>query len=288
MRYDATLKELFQGAPVRLLELLTGSPPGEILNVEHPSVRFRRPDLVLRLVDGRLYHLELQVTNDSEMPWRMLDYYALLTRHFGEPPLQQVLYAGPQAMTLEGGIQQPALQFRYEVSDIREMGADPLLESPSLDDNLLAILCRLDDPRRVLRRILERIGALPGKGQADAVTKLVILSELRGLSALVREEQRRMPIPIDSSILDHPMIQDLVLEREARVKEQGKQEGKAEGKAEGKVEGEAALLHRQLERRFGPLPEWAVSRLRAADSTVLETWGLRLIDAGSLEEVFRS
>lgn len=84
-----------------------------------------------------------------------------------------------------------------------------------------------------------------------------------------------MPIPIDSSILDHPMIQDLVLEREARVK------------AEGKAEGEAALLRRLLERRFGALPEWAVSRLQTADTTALETWGLRLIDAPSLEEVFR-
>jgi hypothetical protein len=161
-----------------------------------------------------------------------------------------------------------------------ELNADELLESTSLEDNLLAILCRCDDPLAVLRRILERIGALYGGSQADAVTKLVILSELRGLSALVRKEQRRMPIPIDSSILDHPMIQDLVLEREARVKEQGK--------AEGKAEGEAALLRRMLERRFGPLPEWVLSRLESADTAELETWGLRLIDAASLEEVFRA
>jgi hypothetical protein len=85
-----------------------------------------------------------------------------------------------------------------------------------------------------------------------------------------------MPIPIDSSILDHPMIQDLVLEREARVK------------AEAKAEGEAALLRCQLERRFGPLPEWTVSRLQSADTAALETWGLRLMDAASLEEVFRN
>jgi hypothetical protein len=52
------------------------------------------------------------------------------------------------------------------------MDAGPLLESASLEDNLLAILCRLDDPRRALRRILERIGALPAKSQADARSNL--------------------------------------------------------------------------------------------------------------------
>jgi predicted transposase YdaD len=277
MRYDATLKELFQRAPERLLELLTGSRPGEILNVEYPSVRLRRPDLVLRLADGRLYHLELQVTNDPDMPWRMVDYYIALARHFGEAPLQHVVYAGAQPMALAAEIQHAALQFRYRVWDIREFDARSLLESGSLEDNLLAILCRLEDPRGALQRILERIGRLPGKSRSDALTKLMILSELRGLPALVREEEG-MPIPIDSSLLDHPWIQDLVLQREARVK--------AQGKAEGKAEGEAALLRRQLERRFGPLPEWAVSRLQSADTTVLETWGVRLIDASSLEEVF--
>ena len=34
-----------------------------------------------------------------------------------------------------------------------------------------------------------------------------------------------------------------------------------EGRQEGRQEGEAALLQRQLARRFGPLPEWARERL---------------------------
>ena len=79
MRYDATLKELFQCAPVRLLELLAGSRPGEILNVEHSSVRFRPPYLVLRLADGRLYHLELQLRGAGKLA-RRADPRALLPR----------------------------------------------------------------------------------------------------------------------------------------------------------------------------------------------------------------
>lgn len=53
----------------------------------------------------------------------------------------------------------------------------------------------------------------------------------------------------------------------------------------GRRAGEATLLLRQLERRFGPLPDWARDRIASADTGTLEEWGLRLLDAGSLEAV---
>ena len=72
MRYDTTLKTLFQAPPPQLLQLLVGGQAHTMLTVEYPTVQMRRPDLVVRLTDGRLYHLELQSANDPAMPWRML------------------------------------------------------------------------------------------------------------------------------------------------------------------------------------------------------------------------
>ncbi len=46
------------------------------------------------------------------------------------------------------------------------------------------------------------------------------------------------------------------------------------------------MLLRQLARRFGALPDEAVDRVRAADIAALEEWGLRLLDAASLDDVF--
>ena len=57
---------------------------------------------------------------------------------------------------------------------------------------------------------------------------------------------------------------------------------------EGQIEGERALVRRQLERRFGALPAWVEEYIAAADTTALEQLGLRLLDATSLEEVFRT
>jgi predicted transposase YdaD len=77
--------------------------------------------------------------------------------------------------------------------------------------------------------------------------------------------------------------------QEGRVEglEEGRVEGRLEGRLEGRVEGEATLLLRLLERRFGALPAGVRDRVAAADAAALETWGLRVLDAGSLDDVLQ-
>jgi hypothetical protein len=79
MRFDTMLKTLFQSSGLLLLDLLTDAPIREWINV------------VAWLADGRLYHLELQSGNDSNMAPRMLEYYFLLWKRYGVPPVQQVI-----------------------------------------------------------------------------------------------------------------------------------------------------------------------------------------------------
>jgi predicted transposase YdaD len=67
---------------------------------------------------------------------------------------------------------------------------------------------------------------------------------------------------------------------------EGRAEGRAEGLAQGRIEGEAALLLRQMGRRFGPLPEATRQRIALADAETLLIWGERLMEARSLEEVW--
>ncbi len=52
-------------------------------------------------------------------------------------------------------------------------------------------------------------------------------------------------------------------------------------------EGERLLLERQLIRRFGPLPEWVCQLLEDATTDQIERWGESILDAASLESVFR-
>ena len=62
---------------------------------------------------------------------------------------------------------------------------------------------------------------------------------------------------------------------------------KREGRQEGRLEGETLLLQRLLVRRFGPLPAGVVARIAAATVEEIETWGDRVLEARTLDEVFR-
>ena len=68
----------------------------------------------------------------------------------------------------------------------------------------------------------------------------------------------------------------------------GRVEGRIEGRVEGRVEGESKLLKRQLERRFGALPAWAIELLSNANEPSLEAWGVAIFTAQTLEAVFNS
>ncbi|MBF0134030.1 MAG: PD-(D/E)XK nuclease family transposase, partial [Magnetococcales bacterium] len=67
---------------------------------------------------------------------------------------------------------------------------------------------------------------------------------------------------------------------------EGQQEGEQKGRQKGRQEGEAKILTRQLQRRFGVVPEWASEKIAKAELSSLENWSLRIFDAQSLDDVF--
>lgn len=51
--------------------------------------------------------------------------------------------------------------------------------------------------------------------------------------------------------------------------------------------GEALVLQKLLTKRFGVLPTDAAGKIAAASAEQIDTWVDRVLDAASLEEVFR-
>jgi predicted transposase/invertase (TIGR01784 family) len=68
--------------------------------------------------------------------------------------------------------------------------------------------------------------------------------------------------------------------------QQGLQRGLQQGSQQGLHQGESILVERQLRRRFGALPMWAINRLANAESEELAQCADRLLDAPNLEAVF--
>lgn len=128
-----------------------------------------------------------------------------------------------------------------------------------MHDNLLAVLCRDGTTPALVQRILRQIKRLPQQQQMDRLEQLLILSNLRKAEAVVIEEAQEMDFKLD--IEGSPFLSGIL------------------------QKGEARLLRRQLEQRFGSLPECAERRLASADLAKLEQWGLRLLEAERLEQI---
>jgi hypothetical protein len=53
-----------------------------------------------------------------------------------------------------------------------------------------------------------------------------------------------------------------------------------------RAEGEARVIIRQAEKKYGPLPEWAKTRIESADADQLLVWAERVLTATTLDEIF--
>ncbi len=62
-------------------------------------------------------------------------------------------------------------------------------------------------------------------------------------------------------------------------------QGLQQGVQQGIRQGQAKILLRQIDARFGKIPRWAEKRIEQADISAIEKWSIRLLDAGTLEEV---
>jgi len=267
--YDVALKLLLQASAGSLLRQLTGIQITRWLNIELPQVRTRYVDLLGVSADGDLIHIELQSWNHRKMAFRMAEYALAIYRQFGRFPKQIVLYVGMSKLRMAASLSgpdpaQPDFSFRYTLIDIRDLEGAPLLASEHIEDNVLAILTRLQDRVATVRRILERIATLEEPARRTMLSQLLIISGLRRLEQTIKEEAQKMPIL--NSILSHQVIGPAI--------RQGRKEGRKE------------ILRRQLEKRFGLVPDWVEDRLGSLSASELGEVAVRLLDVERLEELF--
>jgi predicted transposase YdaD len=284
------------------------------------DLRTREDDMIWRLRWGErwLYVyllLEFQSRVDRLMAVRLLTYVGLLYQDLaaageippGErlpPVLPVVLYNGgepwsaPTSLTELGESELPAQLQRYQ-PQIRYL----LLEESRYEEadlaglhNVAAALFRLENSRepqdiqRVLGSLVEWLGAeeqsalrrafvvwlkrvlLPARVPGAEIPNVVELQEMR---AMLAERVKTWTEEWKEQGLEQGL-------------EQGREQGREQGERKGRHLGEVNLLHRLLERRFGPLPSWVDERLEQASEAELEHWADRVLECATLEGVFRA
>jgi hypothetical protein len=249
--------------------------------------------------------LEFQSTPEPFMAVRLLGYVSMLladlvrtkvaTPVLGLPPvLSLVLYNGKRPWgahadlaslfrSVPPGTHRYLPQLSYLLVDENRLRPDEL----ALPGNRVASLIRLETcaPEELPDLTAELAAQLP-KGKE---------SELRQdfttwLRQLLRRLRPGVTILQVGDLEEIAMLEETLTEwlngAERKGRREGRTEGRKEGRQKGQIEGMRQLLLRQLERRFGVLPQGVRRRVRAISSTKkLQELAERVLVAGSLAEL---
>ena len=169
--------------------------------------------------------------------------------------------------------------FAYVLHDLGEIEPLRLSETPEVRAGLLALrVVHLDEvPGELLDLIVG--GPLAGSAYERHILRYVV--EGMNLTPDRLEASLRRTRPDRWETLMGTVAEAWI--------EQGRAEGIEKGRHEGRSEGRAAalegLLLRQLELRFGALPEAVRERVHGASAAELEAWAEAVLTARSLDEV---
>lgn len=318
--YDGIYHQIF-GRPELVAQLLREFAPGPWLDdhdldhIMRSNAKFhteaserREGDEVWKIprrTGGNTYlllMLEFQAKSDRWMALRLLVYVGLVWQHVIDakellpdgrlpPVLPVVLHRGKpgwaaptdlcELIGLDAGSAlwqfQPALHY-YVIDEVSFKEAD-LERRPGL----VPLLFRAEttsDPGRLLA-VVDALMAELGRNADFATLRRAFTQLLAGSMGPLPEG---MLVPDDLVELRN-MLEARFEDWAQEMLQKGRQEGRQEGEQTGRQAGEVALLTRQLERRFGPLPVWARDRIAAAGTEALENWGLRVLDGVSLDAV---
>ncbi|MBF0400123.1 MAG: Rpn family recombination-promoting nuclease/putative transposase [Magnetococcales bacterium] len=170
------------------------------------------------------------------------------------------------------------LNFRFPVVDLGLTPNEQLSRHARLRAGLMALKYGTRDPQTQMDALEEIAAALVDAPEILLTVLLYLLTTFPNLDEEhVRQVVRRVN-PQEEAEMMSQFAQDIIAK--------GKPEWLYAGEQKGRQEGEATMLTRQLQRRFGDLPAWASEKIAKAEPTVLEEWGLRILDATSIESVF--
>ena len=317
---DASYKLLFS-APEVVRDLVLGFIPDDWLHsldygtlekvpgsYVTDDLRHRADDVIWRVrAEGEWIYLylliEFQSTVDPWMAVRMMSYVGLLYQDLirrGEvlpgrqlpPVLPIVLYNGEARWTAATDVaalipKAPGLAAKYL----------PKLEYLLIDENqyseaelaglknLVAAIIRFEHPENE-RALLGLIDLLNDMLDDKPELKRTFAIWIHAL--LLRQSRHTLALPKVRDLKELKMTLAERFDQWAKKHEQiGIERGIEQGIEQGIEKGEALVLQRLLTKRFGTLPSELVVSISTAPAAQIDVWVDRVLDAASLEEVFR-
>ncbi|MBF0565298.1 MAG: Rpn family recombination-promoting nuclease/putative transposase [Nitrospirae bacterium] len=236
-QYDRILKETFKEVigviikKVLKLDAVSITPLDTKLQITNE----REPDLVflirLRNKSSFILHIEIQSTNDTGIPDRMMFYWLFIRKVYKKVPQQYLFYVGKRPLRMPDHMPELGGAGRYEIIDFNTIDCETFISSDNPVEIVISVLCNLrgKNGKIVVRRLLQRLKeTVTGELElSKRIRQVEVLSQLKGLQEIVFKEKENMTLVYD--IEKDPYYR--------RGKEKGATEGKREGLLEGKLEG---------------------------------------------------
>ena len=221
--FKENLQEVFIALAARIFNLDISISQDLPVNLARTYERV--PDFLKFILNKKgkricILHIEIQAKNESDMPYRMLEYKGILIRQERLPVYQLVIYIGEGKMTMSATIESHGLSFSYELVNIHEIEAEQFINSTIPEVVLLTILSKFEkiDAENLIHRIITQLRILAPEELRlrKYIRQLEMLSKLRNLQPLTTKITEAMPIVYD-------------IETDIRFL-QGKEKGETSGK----------------------------------------------------------
>ena len=178
--------------------------------------------------------------------------------------------------------------FQYELYDISHLPDDEIKGEATVRAAMLLFKHIFDpDLQKRLPEILSFYQEIIEQETALEILETCLRYAVQATGRLGEDDIRKV---IANTLNEEDIMQTFIDKYIDQGREKGRDEGwkdgKREGLQEGKQEGGALFFTGLLKKRFGLLPDWVATKLKKADSKTLETWGLNLLSAKRLEDVF--
>lgn len=191
-QYDKILRENVEAVLPGLIKKLLG------IHVVHTEeipddiqhTKERRPDVLKKVADSNgktfVLHLEWQVADESDMAYRMAEYYIMLLRCYRLPVKQYVLYLGKGISHMADQLVTEQMRFNYRIIKLSAIDYRLFLRARNPEEKMLSILCQFEDDHhlKIVERIVKEVVATSESDLAKQrhLHQLRVLSNLRNLA----------------------------------------------------------------------------------------------------------
>ncbi|MDR7897452.1 Rpn family recombination-promoting nuclease/putative transposase [Thermosynechococcus sp. JY1332] len=290
MHRDSLFYQLFAQLPQTLFDLLgIDTPQGyRFDSVELKQTAFRIDGVFVPPdPSGIVYFCEVQFQRDTTFYERFfaeIFLYLRLYRQTFSDWQAVVIYPNRQA---EQECFEP-YQLLVNSDRLRRVYLNELgsLEALPLSLALMQLTVLPEAEMPTAARLLAERTRTEAVPRPEVIMELITTIVLYKFTKLSREEVLRMLGFTTEELKRTRFYQEVYAEAREEGRQEGRQEGREEGRQEGLQQGEAAVVLRQLRRRFGSVPNDLEEGIRQLSADQIEALAEALLDFTDLEEVF--